>query len=155
ASAAPVRAQDARQLLTGSWVGVYQSYPQFVHIALQVSPAAAGGDQMQAEGEMRLEPLVEQRSIVRGPLGVVRVMVTYDPLARTLLITPSAESARQIGAQLPQFSGVLDEETQVVGGVLVPAPRDASPYFVLARADKAPSLLKTLKDAANPSPAAT
>src|SRR5262245_49657492 len=102
----PATAQDSRQMLTGSWVGVYQAYPFFIRMTVNA-----------ATGEMRLEPLVQQQSIGRAPTGIVRVTVDYDASARTLLLTPGADAYRTLGVQVPQFFGVLDEDRQLIGGL--------------------------------------
>lgn len=130
-------AQDSRPGLSGSWVGVYEAYPFFIRMTLN-----------SGTGELRLEPLVQQQSIGRPPTGIVRVTVNYDAGARTLSLTPGPDAYRTLGVQIPQFFGVLDEEKQLIGGLLVGAPRDASPYFVMGRAEAADaSFIKKLKDA--------
>jgi hypothetical protein len=123
-------------MLTGSWVGVYQAYPFFIRMTLNAGT-----------GEMRLEPLVQQQSIGRPPTGIARVTVDYDASARTLLLTPGPDAYRTLGVQIPQFFGVLDEDKQLIGGLLVGAPRDASPYFILGRAEAADgAFIKKIKD---------
>jgi hypothetical protein len=136
--ARPAGAQSSGQTLTGTWTGVYQSYPNFVRMTLQLSaPAGQAGS---APGELRLEPLVDLRSIAQSPMGVLHVTANYDASSRTLLLTPAPDAYRTLGFQVPQFSGVLDEEKQLVGGVIVNAARDASPYFLLGRAESAEGL---------------
>jgi hypothetical protein len=157
ALAQPYRAgaQNGREPILGPWVGVYQSYPQFVRMTLQI--AAAPSSPGRFSGELRLEPLVQVRTIGRAPAGVVNVSVDYDAAAATVRIAPAADAYRALGLQLPQFAGVVDEERHMIGGTLVPVSMSASPYFVMARPDAAESFLKPLRDVgagpARPAPA--
>ena len=74
--------------------------------------------------------------------------VAFDASARTLVVTPSPDSYRTLGFQVPGFSGVLDDGRQLVGGVLTPMPRDACPFFILGRAENADAaFMKAIKDA--------
>ena len=140
----PILRAQTQGTLAGSWVGVYQTYPHFIKMTLQI--AAPPGQPM--SGEMRLEPVVNLRSIGQVHMGIVKVTVAYDASARTLVVTPAPDSYRNLGFQMPGFSGVLDEGRQLVGGVLTPMPRDACPYFILGRAENADgAFVKTIKDA--------
>jgi hypothetical protein len=128
--------QDVRPGLTGSWTGVYEAYPFFIRMTLNAD-----------SGELRLEPLVPQNSIGRPPMGVLRVTVSFDAGARTLLLAPGPDAYRALGVMVPQFYGVLDDERQVVGGVLVGGPTDASPHFIMARTEAADAaFVKKMKD---------
>jgi hypothetical protein len=144
-------AQGSREPIVGSWIGVYQSYPQFVRMTLQVTAPSSAG---RFSGELRLEPLANVRTIAPVPTGIVNVSVDYDAAARTVRIAPGADAYRVLGSQLPQFAGVVDEEKQMIAGALVPISMSASPYFVMARPDAAESLLKPLLEiSAGPKPA--
>jgi hypothetical protein len=144
-------AQGGPPPILGSWVGVFQSYPQFVRMTLQIAAAPAGG----FSGELRLEPLVQIRTVGRAPAGVVNVSVDYDAAAATVRIAPGADAYRTLGMQLPQFAGVVDDDGRMIGGTLVPVAMSGSPYFVMARPEAAEPFLKRLSDVgAGPAPAA-
>jgi hypothetical protein len=138
----PLFAQRTAAQLDGTWIGVYQSYPYYIRMSLQMP---AGG---QGSAEMRLEPLVKLNSIGRPPMGVVPVTVEFDAAARTIAVTPGADAYRTLGIMVPRFMGVLDDDSQLVGGVLVGAGAEASPYFILGRSSVAEkAFLSTLIDA--------
>jgi hypothetical protein len=146
------RAQDAGGI-GGDWIGVFQAYPQFVRMTMRLP---APGPDGRMETELRLEPLVESRSVSRAPMGVVRATAEYDAGARTLVITPAADASRVLGTRLASFSGVLDAERQFVGGVLVGGAGSGSPYFILGRSASAEAaFLKTVRSAATARPPAS
>ena len=129
--------------LTGAWTGVYQAYPHLIKMTMQM-PAPGQG---RMDAEMRMEPLVESRTVGRAHMGVVRVTVEYDPAARSLSITPAADATRAVGFSPPRFTGVFDDEDGLIAGVMPGARSDSSPYFVMARADDAEdAFLETLRE---------
>jgi hypothetical protein len=136
ARAALAAAPDAPFDPSGQWVGVYQSYPYFVRMTLSV-PAAHADGHATTEADLRLEPLFEMRTIGRSPMGVIHVTVDFDTTARTLAVQTGADAYRQLGVQVPGFSGVYDSQQKVIGGVLTRPANDASPNFVLGKADVA------------------
>jgi hypothetical protein len=131
--------------LAGNWVGVYQSYPYFMKMTLQMAPSAPD---TKVATQLRIEPLVQINSIGRAPMGIVGVDVEYDAAARTIVITPGPDAYRVLGSQLPRFFGLLDEESGIVGGTLVGGSAAASPYFLLTRTETAENaFLKKLRNA--------
>lgn len=120
-------AQLPSRPLTGTWIGVYQSYPVFVQMTLEMGPGTEAGQTAQ----LRLESISAKQP--GGPRGIATVSVRYEPEAGTIEIVPGADASRSLGGPVPRFSGVLDRERQVFGGVLVPARSDASPYFILGQ----------------------
>ena len=144
-------AASGAQPLSGSWSGVYQAYPHLIKMTMQIPSPGRG----QTETDLRVEPLVESRSVGRAHMGVVRVTVDYDPVARTFSITPAPSAARGAGFTAPRFSGVFDDARSMLAGVIVDAPPNASPYFVMARADAAEdafldTLRSTLEESGRP-----
>ena len=135
-------AQGGRDSVAGSWVGVYEAYPSFIRMTLQIPSATAAA----TAAELRLEPLVDIRTVGRSPAGVINVTVEYDAAIRIMRITPGADAYRVLGMQVPQFDGVFDDDKQTIGGLLVPASASASPYFVMAHAEAAESFLKPLRE---------
>ena len=113
---------------------MYEIYPSLVRVQLDLTPGASGGGLY--DGTIRLEPLVDG---TRTPMGVTAISVHYDSQMRTLEIKPtSAAYSDMRGVRLPTLFGVFDEEQQAFGGVIVGVTvSSSSPYFVLARPDKA------------------
>lgn len=143
-------AAPARNDLAGTWLGVYQTTPQLIRITLQLPPLD-GTQSTAADGELRIEPLVESRSISinRPPMGVVRATISFDGLSRTVTVTPTPDASRILGTRLPTFSGVLNPDGTLIAGVTAGVAADENPYFVLGRQEVATgAFLRKLEDVA-------
>ncbi|MGE3616621.1 MAG: hypothetical protein AB7L66_12190, partial [Gemmatimonadales bacterium] len=81
-------AQLPSRPLTGTWIGVYQSYPVFVQMTLEMGPGTEAGQTAQ----LRLESISAKQP--GGPRGIATVSVRYEPEAGTIEIVPGADASR-------------------------------------------------------------
>ena len=129
---APLQAREV--FLDGPWVGVYESYPALIKMSFELGGSPADGVW---RTEMRLEPLTGERADASGALGVFPVEIRFDAAAWALTVRPRRDTSMRVAGRAPELAGVLDGQNQVVGGVVLGARTDASPYFVLGRRDVA------------------
>lgn len=138
------------QDVAGKWEGVYPHYPHLIHMQLDLARSTSAELDEEMTGTLRLEPLVEQRTIGRAPTGVVEVTARYDPVARRLTLTPGRNAYRELGVRVPSFQFVLDPQTMQFGG-LVMGTRDDASYAMLGRSTSADAqILDHLRDVMNP-----
>ena len=138
-----------KQDLGGNWVGIFESYPHLVRVSFEIPKGSLEqGDSVDVE--LRLEPLVEQRSITRSPMGVIKAAIKFDQTTHVFSLKLANDSNRILSNNIKIFTGVLDEEKQLIAGMLE-GSRENSPYFIFGKTDNADAnFLSSLKDSMSP-----
>lgn len=134
--------------LAGTWIGIYQVYPEYIQMTLTIASYSADGSESAAE--LRLDGLKGKNA---SHMGVSPAVIKFNSGTRTLDIrsAPSAVARRYV--PILTFHAVYDAERGVFAGSLSNHSDDVSPYFVLVRQGQNNGILKRLQDLPSENPA--
>jgi ankyrin repeat protein len=136
--------------LTGTWKGVYYTYPNLMSVELSLH----GSDDGAVSGVLKFSPAVVQPHAFGAPQqGSYQVSGHYDQASRSFLLRPGAwiEKAAMPGLTAP-LAGVVDVTTNQLAGKFEFPYAPTAVFFVLAPEAESEAFIAGLKLSAYPPP---
>lgn len=150
APSAFTNAPVASSALSGTWKGVYFTYPNLMAMQLDLHSTPAGA----ITGELKFKPAEPQRGALGGgSTGSYHVSGQYDEWSRGFSLKPGTwiEKPNMPGLHAPLI-GVLDDRSKMLTGIFDYQSAPNPMFFVMAAEDNGDQLIADISHSAYPAP---